>query len=49
MSERSTEQPGRTILWPEESLTAYEAEPDELMIRDSVIKRFEFTRELGKL
>ncbi len=48
MSEISTEQLDKAISRLEESLTAYRSAPDDLMIRDSVIKRFEFTFELAQ-
>jgi nucleotidyltransferase substrate binding protein (TIGR01987 family) len=48
MSEISTEQLGKAIARLEESLAAYRADPENLMVRDSVIKRFEFTFELAQ-
>jgi len=48
MSEVSTEQLGKAIGRLEESLAALRAEPENLMVRDSVIKRFEFTFELAQ-
>jgi len=46
MSELSVAQLGKAIGRLEESLEAYRAEPENLMYRDSVIKRFEFTFEV---
>jgi hypothetical protein len=40
MSEISTTQFGKSIARLEESLTALRAEPENLMVRDSLIKRF---------
>ena len=48
MSEISVSQLGKAIERLEESLAAYRAEPEQLMYRDSVIKRFEFTFELAQ-
>jgi hypothetical protein len=48
MSEISVSQLGKAIERLEESLAAYRAEPEQLMFRDSVIKRFEFTFELAQ-
>jgi nucleotidyltransferase substrate binding protein (TIGR01987 family) len=48
MSEISTVQLEKAIGRLEESLAAYREEPANLMIRDSVIKRFEFTFELAQ-
>jgi nucleotidyltransferase substrate binding protein (TIGR01987 family) len=48
MSEVSTQQLGKAIARLEESLAAYRTEPEQLMYRDAVIKRFEFTFELAQ-
>jgi nucleotidyltransferase substrate binding protein (TIGR01987 family) len=48
MSEISVSQLGKAIGRLEESLATYQTEPENLMIRDSVIKRFEFTFELAQ-
>jgi len=48
MSEVSTEQLGKAIARLEESLAALRAEPENLLVRDAVIKRFEFTFELAQ-
>jgi nucleotidyltransferase substrate binding protein (TIGR01987 family) len=48
MSEICTEQLAKAIKRLEESLAAYGAEPGNLMFRDSVIKRFEFTFEIAQ-
>jgi nucleotidyltransferase substrate binding protein (TIGR01987 family) len=48
MSEISTEQLGKAIRQLEESVDAFQAEPQDLMIRDSVTKRFEFTFEVAQ-
>jgi len=48
MSEISVEQLGKAVGRLEESLTAHRAEPENLMVRDSVIKRFEFTFEVAQ-
>jgi hypothetical protein len=43
MSEVSTQQLGNAIARLEESLAALRVEPENLLVRDAVIKRFEFT------
>jgi nucleotidyltransferase substrate binding protein (TIGR01987 family) len=48
MSEISVAQLGKAIGRLEESLAVYEDEPGNLMVRDSVIKRFEFTFEVAQ-
>jgi nucleotidyltransferase substrate binding protein (TIGR01987 family) len=48
MADISSAQLGKGIARLQESVAAYEAEPANLMIRDSVIKRFEFTFELAQ-
>jgi nucleotidyltransferase substrate binding protein (TIGR01987 family) len=48
MSEIGVSQLGKAIERLEESLAAHRAEPEQLMFRDSVIKRFEFTFELAQ-
>jgi nucleotidyltransferase substrate binding protein (TIGR01987 family) len=48
MSDVSAEALGKAIARLEESLAAYGAEPGNLMYRDSVIKRFEFTFEVAQ-
>jgi nucleotidyltransferase substrate binding protein (TIGR01987 family) len=48
MSEINVIPLGKAIERLEESLAALRAEPDNLMVRDSVIKRFEFTFELAQ-
>lgn len=48
MNEISTEQLGKAITRLDESLTAYDPDPENLMVRDAVIKRFELTFELAQ-
>ena len=48
MSEVSLDQLGKAIERLRESLAASQAEPGNLMYRDSVIKRFEFTFEIAQ-
>lgn len=48
MSEISVEELGKAIARLEESLAAYGQTPENLMYRDSVIKRFEFTFEVAQ-
>jgi nucleotidyltransferase substrate binding protein (TIGR01987 family) len=48
MSELSVAQLGKAIARLDESLEAYRAEPKNLMYRDAVIKRFEFTFEVAQ-
>jgi nucleotidyltransferase substrate binding protein (TIGR01987 family) len=48
MSDISLEQLGKAIARLQESADALQADPKDLMIRDSVIKRFEFTFEVAQ-
>ena len=48
MSEIDLEALGRAIARLEEALAAYRDDPADLLVRDAVIKRFEFTYELSQ-
>lgn len=48
MNELNLEELGKALTRLEESLAAYRHTPENLMYRDSVIKRFEFTFEVAQ-
>jgi nucleotidyltransferase substrate binding protein (TIGR01987 family) len=48
MADLSLDQLGKAIARLEEAIAANQAEPENLFVRDAVIKRFEFTFELAQ-